>query len=126
MLSDLILVATGTLEGTLDLRPVIAGTAPIAPAAGRWRSQELGAQGSFKGAFLVPVPAPLAPDWVTGQPLDCSSDPNKNFVYVDPTTYRPGCRADSDFSLGSPVTKFVADLMVEPPSVREHKRGRRQ
>jgi hypothetical protein len=118
LLSDLVLFATGSLEGTLDLRPVVlaqqtggAFGGPVAPASGRWRSRNLDARGRFVGGFLIPVPAPC----------------DLGFAYVNLPVKLPGvdepqqlipldlappfqCLQHADFSLGSPVTKFVASL----------------
>lgn len=116
LLSDLVLVATGTLSGTLDLRPVLLlkqglpGGAPVAPAQGRWRSRELDVRGSFSGAFLVPVPA-------AALGLHCSPEPAKDFMYFNPAGPGTGCLTDADFSLGIPVTKFVGTLNRRLPAV---------
>jgi hypothetical protein len=119
LLSDLVLFARGTLNGTLDLRPVVLAQqtggvygGPVAPASGRWRSEDLDENGSFTGGFLIPVEYPGCP---------------RGFAYVNVPVLMPGedepqqliprelaepfqCLADGDFSLGSPVTKFVAAL----------------
>jgi len=130
LLSDLVLVATGTLHGTLDLRlvslfvestntpgtPPPAG-GPVAPAQGRWRSRELDARGSFIGGFLVPVPS--APFAAFGGPC-ATGFAYLNFAFspvpgpVLPVDVAPmfQCLEPSDFSLGSPVTKFVGSLFA--------------
>lgn len=119
LLSDLVLFAAGSLNGTLDLRPVVlaqetggAYGGPVAPASGRWRSEDLDASGHFAGGFLIPVEYPGCP---------------RGFVYLNLPVLLPGedepqqlipleladpfqCLGDGDFSLGSPVTKFVARL----------------
>jgi hypothetical protein len=113
LLSDLSLVASGTLEGTLDLNPVLlflategAVGAPVAPAQGRWRSRELDARGSFSGAFLIPIPSAKLMA-MFGRP-DCE----RKFAYFNPLTAPLvlDCLGDADFSLGIPVTKFVGTL----------------
>jgi hypothetical protein len=121
LLSDLVLFAAGSLDGTLDLRPVVLAQqtggefgGPVAPASGRWRSEDLDASGHFVGGFLIPVEVPAA---------YCG----RGFAYVNMPVRLPGydepqqlislelaapfqCLEDGDFSLGSPVTKFVARL----------------
>jgi len=96
LLSDLVLVATGTVKGTLDLRPLLGGTQPIALMSGRWSSRGIG-RGTFKGTCLVPF-----------------SDPTKTcatgFAYLDPDAGLQ-CLTPSETSLGRPVTKVVAVFM---------------
>jgi len=99
LLSDLVLVANGNVEGTLDLRPLLFHNQPIATMDGRWKSRRLGVKGTFTGTFFVPFPDP------TGA---CAT----GYTYVDPSD--PGkfqCLEPSEFSLGMPVTKVLATFM---------------
>jgi hypothetical protein len=97
LLSDLVLVATGSVKGTLDLRPLLGGTQPIALMAGRWQSRQIGARGTFKGTFLVPFPDPTK---------TCAT----GFAYLDPDAGLQ-CLTPAETSLGRPVTKVVATFL---------------
>jgi hypothetical protein len=58
-LAELVVIAEGRLQGTLDLRPAIGGVAPIAPVSGTWQLKgENGRQNRFDGLFLIPVSLP--------------------------------------------------------------------
>jgi hypothetical protein len=94
LLSDLLLVATGSVQGTLDLRPLLGGTQPIALMEGKWKSRQIGARGTFKGTFLVPFPDPTK---------SCPT----GYAYLDPETGLQ-CLMPTETSLGRPVTKVVA------------------
>lgn len=99
LLSDLVLVAKGDVEGTIDLRPLLFHNQPIATAEGKWKSRELGVKGTFTGTFFVPFPDP------TGA---CSTD----YTYVDPSDpSKFQCLEPSEFSLGVPATKVIATFM---------------
>lgn len=97
LLSDLVLVADGSVTGTLDLRPLLNRTAPVALMSGRWASKALGVRGTFTGTFLVPFPDPTT---------QCAT----GFAYLDPSAGFQ-CLAPSEISLGRPVTKVVATFM---------------
>jgi len=97
LLSDLVLVAKGSVHGTLDLRPLLNRTAPMALMKGTWRSRALGVRGTFSGTFLVPFPDP------TNQ---CAT----GFSYLDPETGLQ-CLEPNETSLGRPVTKVVATFL---------------
>jgi hypothetical protein len=99
LLSDLVMVADGRVQGTLDLRPLLFHNEPFATMEGKWKSRQLDARGTFTGTFFVPFPDP------TGT---CPT----GFAYGD----RPGgaglvCLAPTEFSLGNPVTKVVATFL---------------
>jgi hypothetical protein len=101
LLSDLVLVAKGEVEGTIDLRPLLDPTnpQPIAFMEGRWMSKKLGVKGTFTGTFFVPFPDP------TGT---CAT----GYAYID----RPGgtglvCLEPNETSLGNPVTKVIATFL---------------
>jgi hypothetical protein len=110
LLSDLVLVANGSVTGTLDLRPLLTGKAPIALMKGRWKSKALDARGTFSGAFLVPFPDPRAAD----DPKRCPG-----FVYLDLAPVDPQnpyqCLAPTEMSLGRPLTKVVAAFLKTGP-----------
>ena len=99
LLSDLVLVAKGSVTGTLDLRPLLNGTAPMALMSGRWSSRALGVRGTFTGTFLVPFPDPTP----TKQ---CAT----GFAYLDPLAGQQ-CLDATEMSLGRPVTKVIATFM---------------
>lgn len=100
LLSDLVLVADGGVEGTIDLRPILFDNRPIATMEGKWKSRTLGVRGTFTGTFFVPVPDP------TG---GCGT----GYVYVDDTSGSPvlQCLEQNEMSLGNPVTKVIATFM---------------
>jgi hypothetical protein len=53
-LSDLVIIASGSLKGTLDLRPALAAVpSPYALVAGEWHAKGVGG-GPFVGVFLIP------------------------------------------------------------------------
>jgi hypothetical protein len=97
LLSDLVLVAKGSVQGTLDLRPILTRTAPMALISGRWKSKALGARGTFSGTFLVPFPDPTR---------QCAT----RFAYLDPTAGLQ-CLEPFEMSIGRPVTKLVATFL---------------
>lgn len=97
LLSDLVLVAKGSVHGTLDLRPLLNRTAPMALMQGTWRSRALGVRGTFSGTFLVPFPDPTK---------QCAT----GFAYLDPVVGLQ-CLEPNETSLGRPVTKVVATFV---------------
>ena len=105
LLSDLVLVAKGTVNAKLDLTPLLNQTGAVAFIRdGKWKSRTLGVKGTVTGTFFVPsftVPAdPTQPD-------PC---PETHFAYVDPNGGFQ-CLATTEFSLDRPVTKVVATFM---------------
>lgn len=101
LLSDLVLVAKGEVEGTIDLRPLLDPTnpQPIALMEGRWKSKKLGVKGTFTGTFFVPFP-------------DATGTCATGYAYID----RPGgtglvCVKPNEKSLGNPATKVIATFM---------------
>jgi hypothetical protein len=101
LLSDLVLVAKGSVQGTLDLRPLLTKTAPMALMKGSWKSRALDARGTFSGTFLVPFPDPSR---------QCAT----GFAYLDPGAGFQ-CLEASEMSLGRPVTKVVATFVKTGP-----------
>jgi len=98
LLSDLLLVATGSVKGTIDLRPLLNGTQPLAFMSGKWESRQLDARGTFKGTFSVPFPDPTK---------TCPT----GFAYLDADTGGLECLAATETSLGRPVTRLVATFL---------------
>ena len=101
LLSDLVLVAKGSVAGRLDLRPLLNKTAPMALMSGNWKSKALGVRGTFSGTFLIPFPDPTK---------QCAS----GFAYLDPTAGLQ-CLGPDEMSLGRPVTKVVASFLKTGP-----------
>jgi hypothetical protein len=101
LLSDLVLVARGSVAGQLDLRPLLNRTAPMALLAGRWKSKTLDARGTLSGTFLVPFPDPTK---------QCAT----KFAYLDPVAGLQ-CLDATEISLGRPVTKVVATFIKTGP-----------
>jgi hypothetical protein len=97
LLSDLVLVAKGSVAGTLDLRPLLTGTAPMALMKGQWKSKALDARGTFSGTFLVPFADPTK---------QCAT----GFAYFDPAAGLQ-CLNANEMSLGRPLTKVVATFL---------------
>jgi hypothetical protein len=97
LLSDLVLIAKGSIHGTLDLRPLLNRTAPMALMKGQWKSKMLGVRGTFSGTFLVPFPDPTK---------QCAT----GFAYLDPAAGLQ-CLEPTEISLGRPVTKVVATFL---------------
>jgi hypothetical protein len=97
LLSDLVLVANGSVQGTLDLRPILFNNQPIATMEGTWKSKKLGVKGTFTGTFFVPVRDPAGA---------CAT----GYVYVDLSSGSPvfQCLEPNEMSLGNPVTKVIA------------------
>ncbi len=89
------------MNGTLDLRPLLNQTAPVALMAGRWKSKSLDARGTFNGTFLVPFPDPSK---------QCAT----GFAYLDPSAGFQ-CLDATEISLGHPVTKVVATFLKTGP-----------
>jgi hypothetical protein len=100
LLSDLVLVANGSVQGTLDLRPFLFNNQPIATMEGTWKSKKLGVKGTFSGTFFVPVPDPAGA---------CAT----GYVYVDLSSGSPvfQCVEPNEMSLGNPVTKVIATFL---------------
>jgi hypothetical protein len=97
LLSDLVLVAKGSVTGTLDLRPLLTGKAPMALMKGRWKSKALDASGTFSGTFLVPFTDPTK---------QCAT----GFAYFDPSAGLQ-CLNTNEKSLDRPLTKVVATFL---------------
>ena len=97
LLSDLVLVAKGSVQGTLDLRPLLTGKAPMALMKGRWKSKALDARGTLSGTFLLPFPDPTK---------QCAT----GFAYLDPSVGLQ-CLNTNETSLGRPLTKVVATFL---------------
>ncbi len=105
LLSDLVQVAKGKVNGKLDLSPILTQTGAVAYIKdGKWRSRTLGVKGTFAGTFFVPVYTvptdPAAPD-------PCLET---HFAYMDPHGSFE-CLAATEFSLERPVTKVVATFL---------------
>jgi len=99
LLSDLVVVAKGGVEGTIDLTPLLFEGRPIATMEGKWKSRKLGVKGTFTGTFFVPFPDP------TGT---CSTE----FAYAHPSVANAIlCLEPNEMSLGNPVTKVLATFM---------------
>lgn len=121
-LSDLVVVARGHLEGTLDLRPALIPDpatglpSPYAPVSGTWNLKHDGRKpGSFAGAFLIPFRIPgVGGHWylnpaeleITGLPSICLSG------FVADFGFGPLCALDpvQETLLGFPLTKAVIYL----------------
>jgi len=101
LLSDLVLVAKGSVRGRLDLRPLLTRTAPMALMKGKWKSESLESRGTFKGTFLVPFPDPTK---------TCAT----GFAYLDPEAGLQ-CLETNEVSLGRPITKVVATFVRTGP-----------
>jgi hypothetical protein len=97
LLSDLVLVAKGSVTGTLDLRPLLTGKAPMALMKGQWKSKALDVRGTFSGTFLVPFADPTK---------QCAT----GFAYFDPSAGLQ-CVNTNETSLGRPLTKVVATFL---------------
>jgi hypothetical protein len=97
LLSDLVLVAKGSVTGTLDLRPLLRREAPMALMKGRWKSKALDARGTLSGTFLLPFPDPTK---------QCAT----GFAYLDPSAGLQ-CLNTNETSLGRPLTKVVATFL---------------
>jgi hypothetical protein len=108
LLSDLVLVADGSVRGQLDLRPLLNRTAPWALMKGRWKSKKLDARGTFSGVFLVPF-------------LDQTKQCATGFGYLRPDPDDPSnppvfeCLESTEISLGRPVTKLLAKFNKTGP-----------
>ena len=115
-LSDLAVVASGKIDGTLDLRPALDPTnpQPIAPVSGNWKLKNVhGERGQFQGAFLIAVdgltlglsggdwylqPDQLNASCVSG--VSFPAGPGVSLCQLAPTEY----------VLGIPLTKLVLFL----------------
>jgi hypothetical protein len=115
LLSDLVLTAEGTVQGTLDLRPVLSGTQPLAFLTGTWKSKKLGAQGTLSGTFFIPMST------IPTDPAASDPCPNTHFAYLDPSGLQ--CLTTTEFSLTRPVTKVVATFLKTGPFVGGHGGG---
>lgn len=104
LLSDLVLKATGSIDGTLDLRPLLSGTQALAFMNGKWKSKDIGVRGTFTGTFFVPTTT--IPEDAGGSDL-C---PETHFAYFDASGGFV-CLTSDEFSLGRPVTKVVATFL---------------
>lgn len=99
-LSDLTIVRTGSISGTLDLTLLLlfqdsAGAlgAPIATVSGTWSAAKPAAHGTFTGTFHVPIPVG-----------NCSL----GWAYFDDPDVQ--CLSGTDFSLDVPITRLNATL----------------
>jgi len=104
LLSDLVLKAKGSIDGTLDLRQLLGGTQPLAFIDGRWKSKDLGVRGTFTGTFFVPTTT------IPTDPGASDPCPDTHFAYFDPSSGLQ-CLVSTEFSLGRPVTKVVATFL---------------
>lgn len=115
-LSDLAVVASGKIEGTLDLRPALdpKDPKPIAPVSGNWKLTTVhGERGQYQGAFLIAVDGLTlglgGGDWYL-QPDDL----NASCVSGVSFPAGPGvslCQlAPTEYVLGIPLTKLVLFL----------------
>jgi hypothetical protein len=104
LLSDLVVKATGSIDGTLDLRPLLSGTQPLAFMNGKWKSKDIGVRGTFTGTFFVPTTT--IPEDAGGSDL-C---PETHFAYFDDSGNHL-CLTITEFSLGRPVTKVLATFV---------------
>lgn len=116
-LSDLAVVASGKIDGTLDLRPALNPTnpQPIAPVSGKWKLRTVpGERGQFQGAFLIAADLSALGlgdgDWYV-QPDEL----NASCVSKVQVTLVPGvataCMLDkTEYVLGIPLTKAVLVL----------------
>jgi hypothetical protein len=115
-LSDLAVVASGTLAGTLDLRLALDPThpQPIAPVSGKWKLTTVrGEHGQFQGAFFIPVDLTtlgLPGLWYVQSPAGaCVS---KTVVAL--SAEASACLLDStEYVLGIPLTKVVLVLFSD-------------
>jgi len=115
-LSDLLVVARGKIEGTLDLRPALnpdpAQQLPIAPVSGKWKLTTVhGERGRFQGAFLIAVEAlgPGGGDWYLQPDALGASCVSGNSFPAGPGVSL--CQLDStEYVLGIPLTKAVLFL----------------
>ena len=122
-LSDLVIIASGRLQGTLDLRPALIPdpatgmVSPVAPVSGTWNLKNDGRRaGSFGGAFLIPFDASalgLQGDWyinpkelaIPGLPSICLSG-----VVIN-TPFGSFCQlSPEEYVLGFPLTKAIIFL----------------
>lgn len=116
-LSDLVVVASGSLQGTLDLRPALVEQQPFARVSGQWALGDDSA-GRFSGLFLIPFDYPglglvyLDPPELQAAGSVCLS--GKSYVVpADPTgaVLIPVCVLDyREFVLGFSLTKAVLFL----------------
>ena len=113
-------VASGRLRGTLDLRPVLIPDpatgmpSPYAPVSGRWDFKHGDIAKTFQGAFLIPFQIPgFLGEWylnpasleIPGLPSICASG-----VMMD-IGFGAVCQlAPSEHVLGFPLTKAVIYL----------------
>ena len=124
-LSDLVIIASGRLKGTLNLRPAlipdpVTGMAsPYAPVSGRWQLDtpgsddwdEDGVSHPFVGVFLIPFMLPAA---IAGQLAGVE-------LYLNPPDFGPGiCAAGDDHLID--LTVFGIG-MVCPLTLGEHVLG---
>ena len=115
-LSDLAVVASGKLDGMLDLRPALdpKNPQPIAPVSGKWRLTTVGNQrGTFQGAFLIATDLSafsLPGDWyIQPDNLQANCISNTMFPIAPGAT---ACLLDStEYVLGIPLTKAVIFLV---------------
>ena len=115
-LSDLAVVASGKIDGTLDLRPALDPTnpQPIAPVSGKWKLTTVpGERGQFQGAFLIAADLTamgMPGDWyVQPKELNAGCVSGNSVDFGLPVTF---CRLDqTEYVLGIPLTKAVLFLV---------------
>jgi len=127
ILSDLVVIASGELRGTLDLRDALdpANPQPIAPVEGRWRlDRDRAYTKVFAGVFLIPFQLPQAlavPLHLEGvnlyldpPELEAAGSICASGVLIDLSKYgirTPLCQVSPDeHVLGFPLTKAVIFL----------------
>lgn len=114
-LSDLAVVASGKIDGTLDLRPALDPTnpQPIAPVSGNWKlTTRHGERGQFMGAFLIAADLSalgLPGDWYV-QPDDLKASCVSGIVVALPGGVSACQLAPTEYVLGIPLTKVVLFL----------------
>ena len=114
-LSDLAVVASGKIDGTLDLRPALNPTnpQPIAPVSGHWKLTTVhGERGQFTGAFLIATDLSamgLPGIWYI-QPDNLKASCVSGIVVALPGGVS-ACQLDpTEYVLGIPLTKVVLFL----------------
>lgn len=122
-LSDLVVIANGRLQGTLDLRPALIPNpntgmvSPLALVSGTWNLKRDGRKpGPFSGVFLIPFDA-----GALGLPGNWYLNPSELEIPGLPSICRSGVKVDTPFGsfcqlspeeyvLGFPLTKAIIFL----------------
>ncbi len=108
-LDTLVITASGSLRGVLDLTTAQQGYATV---RGRWEVRHQRARGTFSGIFLIPFEAQGTYFYLDLGPIPCASSttlpigPNGSLVPVCPLQ-------PDEFSLGIPLTKAVVVLFAD-------------